>query len=181
MFYIQYKHRELLSRVIWRLESIHGRAAAPSLTDGTRQYLEQRFLNSIQRDHEGISVEYSCHLTCHGLKILVGLQEISIKELTGSTVTTYLGVRELAGIDVSFMTDRPDFRSRRPEYWSWYPWEYVEEILEEFQTLDLNGDWDDTWSRAIPFWDPSENENPYGKNYRGLSKFWFLHRTLYRL
>ncbi|PTD09440.1 hypothetical protein FCULG_00008368 [Fusarium culmorum] len=180
MSYIRYKHLEILSRVTWRLESIHGRAASPSLTDGTRQYLEQRFLNSIHRNYEEISVEYSCHLTCHGLNILVGLQEMSIKELTRSTVTTYLGVRELDYIDVSFMTDCPDFRSRRL-YWSWYPREYLEEILEELHTLGLNGDWNDTWSRAIPFWDPSENVNPYGKDYRGLSKFWFLHRTLYRL
>lgn len=72
--------------------------------------------------------------------MLIGLQEMSIKELTESTLTTYLGIRDLDYTTVSFTTtESPDSRSRRLEYWSCHPWEYLDEIGEKFDALGVNG------------------------------------------
>ncbi|KAG8665938.1 hypothetical protein FPOAC2_11024 [Fusarium poae] len=186
MFYILQKHRELLSNVAKHLESIHGRVL-PSLTDGPQQYLEKSFLNSMQEDYETRFFNHLHYLTSQGLGMLARLQKMSIEELTGFVLTTYLDSREFNYPAVSITMEIRDFPlGTQEDYRPWLPWIYLDDILEDAYNYETGGYeiWEDTWSRAIPFWDPSEDEcpyieHPYSRFFVNQSpvQFWFLYRA----
>ena len=65
---------------------------------------------------------------------------------------------------------------------SWQPWAFLDSVLDDtWANRDAEEIWEDTWRRAIPFWDPSENEPPYGglkDEVDWLPLYWFLERVL---
>ncbi|CAG7566369.1 unnamed protein product, partial [Fusarium equiseti] len=113
---------------------------------------------------EGEVHNYLHFLTSQGLNMLTALQKMSIDELTSFTITTFLHVNS---------SDRPVVLITRlygygpigtGEVDSWSPWPYLDKLLDnQWEAYDAEEDWEDTWSRVIPFWDPSEDEDPYGR------------------
>ncbi|KAL6924806.1 hypothetical protein FSHL1_002055 [Fusarium sambucinum] len=121
------------------------------------------------------------YLASHGLKMLTNLQDMNIEESTEFILTTYLDMRESDYPAIFFTTESPGFQLGIQEYWSWLPWVYLDGIFEESRTWNACQVWEDTWSRAIPFWDPSEDEDPYGVHSRSLGTslwggFWFQYQ-----
>ncbi|KAJ4129837.1 hypothetical protein NW768_006807 [Fusarium equiseti] len=175
MYYLVQKHRELLSSVTQHIELIHGRPSS----DSGRPREDEYTLWAVEYDWEREVLNYLHFLTSQGLKMLTTLQKMSIDELTSFTKKTFLRVNS---------SDQPTVLINRlngygtlgtHEARSWLPWPYLYNLFDNRWGL-YHGeeDWKDTWGRAIPFWDPSEDEDPYGRrDVMGWSPlFWFVKR-----
>lgn len=165
MFYIVQKHRELFESVIEHMKVVPAHKA--------RSIEEEYFLELVEDDYERqeMVTNYLQFLTSQGLNMLPTLQKMNIDELTSFTITTFLR------IDTS---DRPLVYIRRKhdhmplgtrELDTWMPWAYLDVLLDNtWRDRDEEEIWEDTWSRAIPFWDPTEEQDPCSPLY------WFLER-----
>jgi len=173
VFYIVQKHRELFSSVIKHIKVVPGRPSAYQ----TRSIEEEYFLRMVDEDYEGheMVLNYLQFLASQGLNMLTTLQKLSIDELTSFTITTFLRI-DSSDRPVVLITRVHDHRSlRTQEINVWMPWAYLDILLDNtWRNHDEEGIWDDTWSRAIPFWDPSEDGEPYGRPDSPL--YWFLDR-----
>ncbi|GKT97912.1 hypothetical protein FLAG1_00087 [Fusarium langsethiae] len=178
MFFVLHEHQELLSRVTEHLESIHDRIP-PSITGDRRQFMEKIFLNSMQDDHRSEALNYLYYLASRGLKMLTSLQEMSIEALTKFTVTTFLDINHSYYPAVSGTIEPGDFplRTQAVERVRLLPRKHLDEFLNSSNAGDASGIWEDTWRRAIPFWDSSEDEVPYGILGTQHTRFWFLYRA----
>lgn len=173
VFYIVQKHRELFSYVIKHIKAVRGRPSAYQ----TPSIEEEYFLRMADGDYEGheMVLNYLQVLVSQGLNMLTTLQKMSIDELTSFTITTFLRI-DSSDRPVVLITRVHDHRSLgTQEIDGWMPWAYLDILLDNtWYDHDEEGIWEDTWSRAIPFWDPSEDEDPYGR--AGSPLYWFLDR-----
>jgi hypothetical protein len=193
MYYMLHEYKELLSSVVGRLESVDGRGL--SLPMGwNHKHKEEYFLHFFQFDPEEESdseeeehgviyliqaANYFHYLASQGLGMFTRLQKMSIEELTEFTVTTFWLVTRSRCPKVQMMD--PDYLSGTRRGGEWLPWAHLDSILL-VEWRDLDSDiWEDIWTRAVPFWGPSEDEHdPYGRRSNtkhrvgGWESFWFL-------
>ncbi|CEI39051.1 hypothetical protein FVEN_g13027 [Fusarium venenatum] len=138
----------------------------------------------MQEGYEARFLNHLHYLASQGLEMLARLQKMSLEELTEFILTTYLDSREFDYPAVSITAENPDFSlGTQEDDRPWLPWVYLDAILEDAYDWEKDGyeEWEDTWSRAIPFWDPSEDEcpysdHPYSSYFVSRDKFWFLYR-----
>ncbi|KAH7198808.1 uncharacterized protein B0J16DRAFT_379252 [Fusarium flagelliforme] len=176
VFYIVQKHRELFSSVIEHIRIVRGR---PS-THQTRSIEEEYFLRMAEEDEEDyegreIVLNYLQFLASQGLNMLTTLQKMSIDELANFTITTFLRIDSSDRPLVLITRVRDHGSLGTQEIVGWMPWAYLDILLDNtWRNHDEEEIWEDTWSRAIPFWDPSEDKDPYGRADSPL--YWFLDR-----
>ena len=124
-------------------------------------------------DYEGpkMVLNYLQFLASQGLNMLTTLQKMSIDELTCFTITNFLRI-DSSDRPLVFIARLHDHMSLgTQEIHRWMPWAYLNILLDNtWKDHDEEEIWEDTWSRAIPFWDPTEDEDPYSPLY------WFLRR-----
>ncbi|RBR24356.1 uncharacterized protein FIESC28_02846 [Fusarium coffeatum] len=169
MFYIVQKHRELLAFVIEHMKVVPGRSSAHK----ARSIEEEYFLRMAEDDYEGpeMVLNYLQFLASQGLNMLTTLQKMSIDELTSFTLTTFLRIdsSDRPFVLISRLHDHMSLGTQEID--GWMPWAYLDVLLDDtWKDHDEEEIWEDTWSRAIPFWDPTEGEDPYSPFY------WFLER-----
>lgn len=165
MFYIVQKHRELFASVVENMKVVTAHK--------DRSIEEKYFLALVEDDYERqeMATNYFQFLASQGMNMLTALQKMSIDELTGFTITTFLRIDSSDRPLVFITRVHWNMSLGTQEIDGWMPWAYLDVLLDNtYRDRDEEEIWEDTWSRAIPFWDPTEEEDPYSPFY------WFLDR-----